>query len=351
MAFPTIRRLVSRALNQPAPNRTKEPALNDDLLSPATGPISVRCRHLRPAVAAQVEAWFRGEVTERKLSGDRCVIIAHPEDPGLRLKIKGAGFRGEQLQFDRLHASNLIAPHFDFDGRMMRDEASSHHIAYRGGASFQQAVIEYDVTARLDRLGFPTVPCPGYGSVNREGRTSWFSVFEWEPEWTSLILPDHTMEVYAEGCLRYGRDVIELATNHNLIGYFWYAAKPGGSWYLKDLHPFYAADPLNRSELSWTMQTFFALHMVSLSAIHLPQMRDRTDRPPGLQAYPFRAFAPGASRDEHEALRHALVGPYMRRVPSRFDRGALRSLLQEHRLTRELMALCPPEYADASPEC
>jgi hypothetical protein len=350
MAFPTIRRLVSSVLNRPASNQTKEPALNGDVLWPASGPIHVRCRHLSPAVAGQVEAWFKGDISERELSGNRSVIIAHPEDPSLRLKIKGAGYKGEQLLFHRQHRSGLIQPRFDFDGRMTPDVASGHDNAYLGGASFQHVVVEYDMSARLSQLGYAVIPCLGYGTVTRQGRTSWFSVFEWADDCVPVRAEDLPMDYYAQAYLRVGREVVELATKHNLIGYFWYATRSDGSWYLKDLHPFYTADPVNMSKLSWTMQVFFALHITSLAALHGAASK-QPDRPPDLQAYPFRAVAPGASREEHEALRYALVAPYMRQVPTDFDRNVLFALLQEHRLTRELMALCPPEYVDISPEC
>ena len=75
-------------------------------------------------------------------------------------------------------ATGPKAPLFDFDGRMMEDVASGHDNAYVGGATFQQAVIEYRVTQLLASLGYPVVPCLGYGRVERSGLSSWCSVFE-----------------------------------------------------------------------------------------------------------------------------------------------------------------------------
>ena len=64
-------------------------------------------------------------------------------------------------------ASGPKAKLFDFDGRMMEDVASGHDNAYVGGATFQQAVIEYRVTQLLASLGYPVVPCLGFGRVEK----------------------------------------------------------------------------------------------------------------------------------------------------------------------------------------
>jgi hypothetical protein len=65
-----------------------------------------------------------------------------------------------------------MAPVFDYDGRMMEDLASGHNNAYAGGASFQQAAVEYRMTQRLASLGYRVVPCLGFGKAEKAGLSS-----------------------------------------------------------------------------------------------------------------------------------------------------------------------------------
>src|SRR6516225_4968636 len=92
--------------------------------------------HTSPAVEAVVGEWFANYALPRKLDGDRSVRIPHPDYEGLELKIKGAGYRGGAILFGKFHQSQLKAPLFDFEGRMMEDVASGHDSAFVGGASF-----------------------------------------------------------------------------------------------------------------------------------------------------------------------------------------------------------------------
>ncbi len=315
-------------------------------LPAATGPVAVQSRHLSPVVEATVEAWFRGEIGAFELSGDRSVLLVHPENPELRLKIKGAGFKGEQLAFNRRHKSRLRAPRFDFDGRMAEDVAAGHDNTYFGGASFQQTVIEHAMTARLNALGYATVPCLGHGQVTREGRASWFSVFEIEPRWRSFTTPHVTMGEFLAQSTAYGAQVVELASLHRLIGYYWYVLDPGREPVIKDVHPFYAADPINMSRLSWTMQVLFAIHIVALTTILVSRFANDPDRPADAQAYAFRSFAPDATAEDHQALRTRVVGPYMLAPPAEFDPRTLRHELLANRISAALFERCPPEYAD-----
>lgn len=311
--------------------------------SKAAGKLTVTCHHLSPEVAERVRAWFRGDITDFKVDGERSVRFAHPGLDDHDLKIKGAGYLGREIRFGQFHRSRLKAPVFDFDGRMMEDVASGHDNAFLGGASFQQAVTEYAIGARLSALGYDAVPVLGYGSVSRDGMTSWFSVFEWEREMNSIAPPRATIDAFAEANLFYGHQALELARRHGLIGYFWYAATPGGSRRLKDLHPFRQADPVNMSRISWVMQVFFCLHTVALSTIHLVR-RAGCEAPGDIQALLFRAILPTVTAADHEALRKELVAPYMIGPPADFDPGRLQAVLERHALTAALLELCPDEF-------
>ncbi len=314
--------------------------------APATGPVEVTSQHLTPAVAETVAAWFRGEIDAFELSGERSVVIAHPEKPDMRIKIKGAGLNGKPLGFNQRHASGLRAPRFDFDGRMMEDIAASHDNTYLGGASFQQTVVEYRVSERLNALGYATVPCLGHGQVSRQGHVSWFSVFEVDPAWRSVALPYVDIEPYMAQTTVYGGEVLELASRHGLIGYYWYVGNPaGGPVLIKDVHPFYTADPITMSQITWVMQLLFAIHIVALTTILMPRLAAHPDRPKDAQAWPFRSFCPRATLEDHEALRRQLIGPYMRGTRKDFDVRTLEALLKGNPITAALMERCPPEYA------
>ncbi len=313
---------------------------------PATGPIKVETRHLTRSVATQVEAWFEGRIVERELSGERSVIIAHPDDPQRRLKIKGAGLSGGPVRLGDRQRSGPPAPRFDFEGRMMHDLASGHDNAPRGGTSFQQAAVEFETSRVLAGLGYRVVPCLGYGRLTGVGGESWFSVFDWDPAWESVALPHFPIARFAETALRFGGDLLELAARHGFVGYFWYVAPPEGDLLIKDLHPFQHLHPVSHSRISWTMHVFYALHIQGLPAILRPSIRDAPGRPADLQVLTFRAALPDVTVEEHQALRWALVAPYMRGAPRRFDPRALRELLLSHRLTRAIMERCPEDYAE-----
>ncbi|MGE3529569.1 MAG: hypothetical protein AB7G54_09080, partial [Methyloceanibacter sp.] len=147
----------------------------DAPVSPVDG---IELRHLDGAVAERVRAFFAGEISNFKKDQGRSVLIAHPAKEGIEIKIKGAGLYGRGIQFGTRRKTGPKAVLFDYDGRMMDDVASGHDNAYVGGASFQQVATEYRMTQRLAALGYKVVPCLGLGRVEKDGLSSWFSVFE-----------------------------------------------------------------------------------------------------------------------------------------------------------------------------
>lgn len=315
-------------------------------LEPNTaGPLDkIELRHIDPVVAESVRAYFAGELTEFQLDGRRSVRIAHPSQKDLEIKIKGAGFRGRAVKFGTLRTSGPRAPLFDYDGRMMEDVASGHDNAYAGGASFQQAAVEYRMTRRLASLGYSVVPCLGFGKVEKAGLASWFSVFEMRRDWASIRPPAFSLEEYCAAKRAMGALLRDLAVEHDLIGYAWYVAGPSGERIIKDVHPFRMADPISMSQLSWVMQLFFALHIVALAAISFVKKAKLHPVPDDLQALPFRAILPAATKSDHEALRLRLVAPFMLGTPENFDQRALVGVLRENPITRAMLDLCPEKY-------
>ena len=315
--------------------RTKKPVA-------ATPVDSIELRHLDEVVAAQVRAFFAGEMPDFTKDGGRAVQIPHPLKEGVNIKIKGAGLYGRGIQFGTRRETGPKAPLFDFDGRMMEDVASGHDNAYVGGATFQQAVIEYRVTQLLASLGYPVVPCLGYGRVERSGLSSWCSVFEMQRDWASVSPPKFSIEEYCVTNVALGALLRDLAVKHDLIGYAGYVGIPGGERHIKDLHPFRMADPVSMSQLSWVMQLSFALHIRTLAAIHYT--KKLTKIPDGIQALCFRAILPSATDADHERLLLELVNPYMLGVPQAFDQRDLVAVLRSNPITGALLDLCPAKY-------
>lgn len=304
---------------------------------------TIEVRHASAAVAERVRKWFDGEPFKRKVDG-RSVWIPHPERPDRQLKIKGAGLAGRPFEFGPRHNSNLRQPLFDFEGRMMEDVASGHDNPHSGGASFQQAATEYEMTRILAGLGHPVVPCIGYGRLEREGKVSWFSLFEWDPAWRYVLMPHATLAEYIAVNLMNGELLLGLARTEGLIGHCWHVAAPDGSWIIKDLHPFRRADPISMSQLSWVMQLIFALHIRALAAVYFPRKFKLENVPEDIQAFPFRCALPGATRADHEHMRWTIVAPYMLGPPAEFEPAVLQRVLEANPIARALLDLTPPAY-------
>ena len=305
----------------------------------------IAVRHLSEAVEGRVREWFAGTIADARRDGARSVRVAHPERDGFDLKIKGAGFRGGPIRFGELRQTGPRQPVFDFDGRMMENVAAGHDNAYQGGASFQQAANEFRVTAILAGFGIPVVPCVGYGRIDQGEATAWFAVFEYDRAWNDkVVVPHVSIEEFAEANLRVGQVLLDLALARDLIGYCWFVGAPAGSYLMKDVHPFRLADPVNMSQLSWVMQLIFGIHILCLAAAHFPRAAKSQNVPEDLQAYPFRAVLPTATKADHDQLRFSVVARYMLRPPEHFDPGELLAALRRNPISSALLDLCPERF-------
>ncbi len=115
----------------------------------------------------------------RYLSEGRAVLL--PGSLARRfdgIKLKGCGLLGGKVALGRLHGARYSVPRFDFEGTFLPDPARDHHRAPAGGMSYQQAVNEAKVAQYLDGKGFETLPGLGYGSVHKDGITSWFCILD-----------------------------------------------------------------------------------------------------------------------------------------------------------------------------
>jgi hypothetical protein len=306
---------------------------------------AIELRGLAGDVAALVERRMRTGLPVGRLDGERSVRLPHPSKPDCEIKIKGCGFKGGPVWFGTLHRSRLRAPVFDYDGRLMADLASGHDAAYLGGASFQQASTELRMGSRLAALGYPVVPCLGYGRILHKGLSSWFSVHEMRRDWGSVAPPHVPIERYIEAKMHLGEVLLELARRHGLIGYAWFVAAPGGPLVLKDLHPFRGCDPVSMSRVSWVMQLFFGLHVAALASVHFARKGGVPESAHAeIRVAVFKPVAPEATAADHVRLSEMLVQPYMLDVPRRFDAAGLQAVLERNPITRGLLAACPSEY-------
>ena len=307
--------------------------------------LAFQYRHLSTDIIEQIEKWFRKEIGEFSLDGDRSVRIPHPTRPDRLLKIKGAGLNGRGIRFGRRHDPDLDIPLFDFEGRMMVDHASGYDNAPVGGASFQQCANEFEMSARLSRLGYNVLPCLGYGRIDRGKKTSWFCVFESEKNLKSVAPANNSMEEYVDAHIAHGHETRDLAVTHRLIGHYWYVAAPGGPLVIKDLHALRHVDPIDMSRTSWVMHLFFSLHLKVQGALLFSKNCDPSTIPKEFPTEVFRAYLPDVTRQDYEDIRWELVPRFMLGEREDFDPIELDELLCGHKLTRALMDACPDDFA------
>lgn len=319
-------------------------------MNPTDKPL-VEVRHASDAVKNRVRAWFERTSDGRRIGipdGSRSILLPHPERRDTLLKVKGAGFLGDDIRFGRRLRTGPMAVTFDFDGRMMEDVASGHDNAVLGGASFQQASTEFLVSEFLRARGYAVVPCLGYGSVATAAGLSWFSVFEWRKDFAGIaIAPDFSAEQYFGANIEMVRQQVEIAIRHHLVGYLGYVRHGAtNTFVIKDLHPFRRLDPINHSQLSWTLEVLHAL-WIRCSACRFFARAGGADLPDdALSAIPLRGLVDNADAEDYQAFETVIVRPYLHRVPdTSFDPAALHKALRSVRVAEVALALCPPEYA------
>jgi hypothetical protein len=335
VAVQRARRLAGRAIRKVYP----------EFREPRTYPVDeVDVFYCDEAVANAVRSRLAKGAPIGSFDGARSVRIPHPCKPDYELKIKGAGLWGKSVQFGVQRRSGPAAPVFDFEGRAMIDVASGHDAAFLGGASFQQAATEYAMARRLADLGYRVVSCPGYGRLKSGKHLSWFSIHEFHREWIDFTPPSISPTDYFDAIRYRGAVTTALAVQNDLHGYISFVASTDGPRFLKDLHPFRVANPMNMSQLSWTMQLFFSLHIISNTAVAFAKSHIGHEYPPEIQVAPFQGILPTARVADHDALKWTLVAPYMLSTPKRFDVAELADLLKRNPLTSAILEACPSAY-------
>lgn len=299
--------------------------------------LRIQIRHADRAVQDRVRAWFVRRPRIAALDGSRSIRLPHPEKAGMILKIKGAGLNGSTIRFGVRHRRGPASPVFDFDGRRMEDTASGHDNAFLGATSFQQAAVEYAMSRKLESLGYPVVPCVGYGRVDEGPHTAWFSVFEQRRDWTNVV-------EHRSANIKNGRILVEIAVRHHLIGYFWFVEAADGRILLKDLHPFRLLDPLNASQLSWTLQVIAALNVRCLASRRFGSMDGSSENPEELASLPLMGVLPDASANDYTRMKSIIVKRYIIQQQDDFSSSRLYEDLQSTRIGAALLKMCPDDF-------
>lgn len=306
---------------------------------------NIEIRHASDAVANRVRVWFASDGRAGAVDGNRSVHLPHPERKGFTLKIKGAGYNGGAIRFGIPCGTGPKALAFDFDGRAVEDVASGHNNAFLGGASFQQAATEFNVTRCLEGWGISVVPCLGYGRIDTAQHSAWFSLFDWHRDWSSASLSsDTSIADYLDANHRLTDVMLRLAVEHDLVGYCSLVHAGPGTYLLKDLHPFRQTDPITTSQLSWVMQVLFALNIRCQAIQYFPAAAKRDDAPADIVVYALKPLLADAMQEDYEALKARIIKPYMRAPVGTFNARELVNALRETRAGSALLELCPAKY-------
>jgi hypothetical protein len=308
--------------------------------------LEIETRHLDARTEEIVRDWFAGRITTFKLDGQRSVSFAHPDDPATAIKIKGAGANGQPVAWGRFRRTGPNHPVFDFDGRMMVDESFGHDNAQHGGASFQQAATEWAATAAFEAAGETVVPCLGYGRLRHGHHESWFSVVSHGADWHNAIPPEGLdLEVWARLMRGHGANMVRIARDHRLLGYFWYLATPEGRFPIKDLHPFRKADPLAMSAIGWVLTVYYGIH-IFCNQIEFGALRQwKLGLPRETLLLPLTEICPDVTLVDHARLRAEIVAPCIVARPVPFNSREIWRRLNDINVTARLIEFCPAEFA------
>ena len=204
------RRVASRDVNSAgggvgwrvAPPRGHCMASRRPALEPGdSGPVdNIEFRHLDDAVASRGCAFFAGERPGFKKDGRRSARIAHPSKEGVEIKIKGAGLHGRAIQFGTRRKTGPKATLL----RLRRQDDGGRSLGPRQRLCRRRVVpagcfppIPHNSCCSIS-LGYKVVPCLGIGRVEKAGLSSWFSVFEVQPDWAQVTPPEFSLEAYCE---------------------------------------------------------------------------------------------------------------------------------------------------------
>lgn len=228
--------------------------------------------------AAQVFDCLLGRKPRRHiLDGDRSIVI-----PALGsslhggIKIKGAGYQGGPVRMGRLHDKPYPLPRYDAEGGATIDAAKDHGRAYAGAMSYQQARHEFIVSRYLHQGGMRVFPAIGYGSLVRDGGSSWFCLLDWPfgevRDWWTHTRERSSVERIAQA---FGDTQQELARRqvYMLLSGM---VQLGDELLRKDFHTAHLAGP-NDSFLTRLSYYLFDINFLLAQFVHDRHMPDIAD--------------------------------------------------------------------------
>lgn len=254
---------------------------------------------LSDADAAMVFDSLLGRKLRRHLlDGDRSLIFP-ALGPSLHggIKIKGAGYRGGPVRMGRHHDKPYPLPRYDAEGAATLDAAKDHGRAYAGAMSYQQARHEFIVSRYLHQGGIRVFPAIGYGSLVRDGCSSWFCLLDWPfggvLDWWTLTRKRGAVARIAQA---FGETQRELARRHVymlLSG----MVQLGDELLRKDFHTAHIAGP-NDSFLTRLAYYLFDTNFLLAQCVHDRNMPDIADHRALAKSVYLRAltgqdYAPG----------------------------------------------------------
>ena len=272
--------------------------------------------------------------------------MTHPDDPARVVKIRGGGLNGAPVKWDGVRSTGPRHPVVDFDAWMSEDVAFGHDNVLRGGTSFQQAAREWAASAALGAVGEDVVRCARSGRLLHSGRASWFSVMDLGAGWRNAIPKEGVSPAECESLVRqHGGYVVRIAKEHGLVRYFWYLARPDGTYPIKDLHPFRRTDPLSMSTISWVLSVHHGIHVYCNHVEFAAITSYGIGLPPEAKIWPLTSVCPDVKMDDHALLRSEVVQPYIIKRPEKLDVRSLLSTLRSINFTARLIEICPDRLA------
>ena len=233
---------------------------------------------LSDADAEQVIESLLGHKPRRHIQdGDRSLIVPAlgPSTYG-GIKIKGSGFQGGKIRMGQHHDKPYALPRYDAEGAATLDAAKDHGRAYIGAMSYQQARHEFIVSRYVLAHGMRVFSSVGYGSLSRDGFTSWFTLLDWPfgevRDWWTHSRDPASVERIAQA---FGETQREFA-RHHVFMLLSGMVKLGDELVRKDFHTAHIAGP-DDSWLTRLAYYLFDTNFLLAQFVHDRHMPDIAD--------------------------------------------------------------------------
>lgn len=271
-----------------------------------------------------VERWFSNDRSMfYNLDQKRGVLIDAGEGDTL-LKIKGSGFNGHPVTHE-FWSDGPAFPWYDWEGRFSEDVSMGHNDALRGSLSQRQAWTEYEGSKAISRLGYAVVPCSGWGRIDQEGFSHWFTIHDWPRSLQRIDIRNKNQVVW--------NIALSAETSLNLaesgISSFLSVAKLNGSYMFYDMHMTRLLGPLDTSAVTASMYTLYNLFLYYWYIIALAGLNEEA-------ITPFNPLIKDCLPRDIEEVKQAVVLKYLAK-PTRSFPGEIEQALRSTRIGQALM--------------